>query len=168
MQLFYLIRKAKKPHWSDALKWISLILFGGTLPIWGTAILIILFARWSGATPFLARGELYIFSAGILSTNLYTLIKVFRLNVFTVLSIIFLCTASILFAGTVSIDLLMEKQFLIDLDFLIYSSIVISFLSIVISFFTKLGDNSRSDMDISAEFKDQERDFEKKYEKGGG
>ena len=62
------IRVARPHHWADARDWLMFVLIGGCLPFWGVAFLFLLFSQHYSIDHLVGRGELAVFSAGILAS----------------------------------------------------------------------------------------------------
>ena len=61
---------ATKDHWRDAGTWLRYTLFGGLLPFWGTALILLFLQRAQPFKAYFANGELAVFCAGLLASSI--------------------------------------------------------------------------------------------------
>lgn len=147
---FKSISFAKWEHYKEACLWLIIIVIFGTSPVWIHMLLLMFYGSWTNYTVLLSRGELYIFTAAIISTSLYTLNHHFRNNSLSIASLLLLFLAAVLFSGTISKNILLSGQ-KIDITFLIKSSIAMSLMAILISFLARLAVYSKNDIELEEE-----------------
>lgn len=58
---------AATSHWRDAIRWLLYTFFGGLLPFWGTALLLLFLRRSQPFQDYFQNAELAVFCAGVLS-----------------------------------------------------------------------------------------------------
>jgi TRAP-type C4-dicarboxylate transport system permease small subunit len=58
---------AATSHWRDAIRWLLYTFFGGLLPFWGTALLLLFLRRGQPFQDYFQNAELAVFCAGVLS-----------------------------------------------------------------------------------------------------
>ena len=123
-------------------------LIGSLLPLWGGAILIRGLGQWQGWSFFWQHGELAIYSATLLAPTVYLITRDYKMigkRILLLITVVFLITATLLFAGVKSCELY-ERT--VDLRFLTHATIYVFLISIVISYLANVFEYARLDADI--------------------
>jgi hypothetical protein len=59
---------AATSHWRDAIRWFLYTIFGGLLPFWGTALILLFLQKSQAFAAYFENAELAVFCAGVLSS----------------------------------------------------------------------------------------------------
>ncbi len=147
MELLSDLRNATLGHWRQAGLWILMVVMGGLFPLWGGALLFVLWGQSPSLPLFLSHGEFYIYSAAIMAPTLYVLLSICRFGIVHIISIMVLLVNAVLFAGILSSNSFAP---IIDVDkvFLRSSSIVLLALSIFITLCARVAENIQRGPDV--------------------
>jgi hypothetical protein len=148
-----IVRLARPHHWAEARQWLVYMLVGGCLPFWGTSFLLLVFAVRPSASELLGRGELAVFSAGLLASAIPILRKKVKRSPveqpegLLTTCIVLLLPAALTFAAVTLADNFKSLPTPHPVAILVVS-VLLFLTSLVIGFFTELINNVRHDPDI--------------------
>jgi hypothetical protein len=148
------LRLAKINHYGDAITWLLYTLFGGLLPFWGTALILLYIQRPQPFASYFSNGELAVFCAGLLTA----LIPVMRRRVkdapiehpesFLLLALISIAVILVLFASvTITRQLkgldVASSPLVLNERAVLVTSFGLFAISILMGFFVELINNIR-------------------------
>jgi NhaP-type Na+/H+ or K+/H+ antiporter len=141
------LQLSTRTQWIDAGSWIAYTLFGGLLPFWGTALILLFVNRSQSLGRYLENGELAVFCAGLLAST----IPVMRRRIkgaqvehpgwFHFVALVALAVIFVLFASVT-----LARQFRasdLNMDAVIVTSLILFVVSVVMGFFVELIQNIR-------------------------
>ena len=140
----------------ESASWLSYTLFGGLLPFWGTALILLFVNREQPFNAYFANGELAVFCAGLIASAIPVMrrhVKDARLEHpgwFHFVSLLSLAVILILFASvtlTRQLDPITptgsSNQPRLNDGVIIVASFILFFVSVTIGFFVELINNVR-------------------------
>jgi hypothetical protein len=153
------LQLSTRSQWLDAGGWIAYTLFGGLLPFWGTALILLFVNKSQPLGRYLENGELAVFCAGLLAST----IPVMRRRIkgaqvehpgwFHFVALVSLAVIFVLFASVT-----LARQFRasdLNTDAVIVTSLILFLVSVVMGFFVELIHNIRITMSEVRAFDDK-------------
>jgi hypothetical protein len=138
---------ANATHWRDAGNWLLYTLFGGLIPFWGTALILLFVQRSQPFTAYFAGGELAVFCAGLLSSAIPVMRRrikdapVEHPDLFHFVSLLCLAVILMLFASVT-----LARQFslpALNQAVIVTTSFVLFAVSVLMGFFVEVINNVR-------------------------
>jgi len=168
MAIIKTLRSSKWEDWKEALTCLLFTFVGSLVPVWGGAILIRLFSRWTGWFEFFRHGEFSIYSASLLSSTLYLMVKGTKeLKATIIWPIIGLLISAFLFAGVTSKNLFSSDKIILDEQFLFNFSWPLFSFSVLSFFFINLFINIHTSADVKKMAEEGYENLESNFDKLG-
>lgn len=165
MDGFTILKEAKGAHWKEGAFCLFFTLVGALIPVWGGAILLKIFSSWNGWFEFFKHGELAIYSASLLTSTLYLMVKSGRgFKGSIILPILGLLVSAFLFAGVLSVDILASTTVSIDEKFLMKTSWPVYVLSVLGFYFANVCENVRLTTDVQDVAYREFNEFESRFD----
>ena len=104
MRLLGTFGRTRSENWSDGGNWLLFTLIGGLLPVWGGAIILVLFGNEVSFASFTDHGEFAIYSAGLLASALLVVMREYRARfreraILGLLSLVLIIIATLIFTA---------------------------------------------------------------------
>jgi uncharacterized membrane protein len=146
----YLMKAAKRDHWMAAGSWLFYTVVFGALPFWGLAALLWLTAAQWSAEYLVKDGQLVVYAAGLLAASIPVMQKEIKDSPFKhpkwfLGGALLVIAFSALIFGAITID---PTRF--RMGRLVAISGTLTFVSVILGFFTELVSEVRSDPDLRA------------------
>jgi hypothetical protein len=164
----------KYPHWTEAANWQFWNVIWGLSPLWMGFIIFLLCKKKPMLIDFSDKGEFLIYSAAMLASALYIVLKDYKTSKFPyrrvlgMISIITMLVTVILFTGITAATTSRLSFFDISREFVRSTSYMTYMMSIILAFILTALDNRRTRIDIIEERGSQLKALEHDFDKVGG
>lgn len=144
MGIIRALRDTQRQHWAESSRWLMFTLIGSLIPVWGGAVLTLLYSGHPSIDDYTNHGEFALYSASLLAPALYIVLKesnrkVIKSSQIFIFAIVLLLLLSVLvFAGVGTPGRVGVK---LDIVFLRNISILLYLIAIIISFLISVLDN---------------------------
>lgn len=167
---------AKGAHWRDARTWLYYTLFGGLLPFWGTALILLFIHRSQSIGQYFAKGELAVFCAGLLSSAIPVMRRRvkdapvehpewFHFLALICIAVVLVLFASVTIARQLNLEGATEPPLLLNDTAILAASFLLFGVSVSMGFFVELINNIRmTPADVKAFEQRRESDLAKAFE----
>ena len=159
--LFTEIRASSRQQLIESLKWITAVVMGGLLPLWGGYLMLLLFSQPVTLSDFASNGEFALYSAAFLTPALYLVGRdvrdpfvhrqLFMLGGILMLIISVLLFAAVTAAATAALGAAQIGGIQLDRNMLINWSLVLLAITSVFAFLVNLLDSILIGFDPAAE-----------------
>lgn len=162
------VRVARPHHWADAGEWLMFVFIGGCLPFWGVAFLFLLFSQHYSVDQLVGRGELAVFSAGILSSAIPIVTRRVkqptldhpRWSIAACMALLLLCALTL---SAVTLTERFAPTLKPDPSILAIVSLLLLACSLTIGFFAELISSIRSDPNYQVIGSEREQDLRERF-----
>ena len=146
--------QARVEHWRQGLLWIGFYAVGALMPVWLSALLLVLFTKPIGLGTFLDDGQFAIYAAAALSPVLYALYRQGsgqERTLYLLLTLFCLIVAAGLFSGLTVVDTLRIGDLQINVTVLRISSLTIYAIALAAMFLVEVHENVYNELDVPVE-----------------
>lgn len=152
------LKNTTKLNWTESLTWLMYILLGSLLPVYISIIILCILKQPFGFTDFTGHAEFGIYSATILASSAYVVLKDFRNRpfprraIFGGIIVLGLITASAIYATVTIADkiAILRDFFPLDQKLIMCFSLILFGSSIVVAYLVNILDSVITNLDLES------------------